>query len=68
MPVEPGLVTAPSTAVVRKIRLPHTTGDEWPRPGMGVFHSTFSDALQVSGRPVSAETPWPFGPRNCGQV
>ena len=50
------------------MRLPHTTGDEWPRPGMGVFHTTFSVGLHVSGRPVSVEMPWPFGPRNCGQL
>src|SRR5262249_11319650 len=31
------------TAVVRKIRSPQMSGDEGPRPGMGVLHGTLTD-------------------------
>jgi hypothetical protein len=31
---------------------------------MLVFHAMLSVADQVTGRPTSLETPWPFGPRN----
>src|SRR5690606_10494859 len=58
--------TSPSMAVVRKMRLPQTTGDEWPRPGMGVFHRMF-DVSQVTGNAVSLDTPVPRGPRHPGQ-
>src|SRR6185436_3009228 len=58
---------SPSKAVVRKIFLPQTIGDEWPRPSSGVFHFTFLVALHSLGNPVSVETPCPSGPRHCGQ-
>src|SRR5579885_753576 len=57
----------PGTAVVSQIRPPTTTGDDQPRPGMGVFQATFLSLLQVSGRSVTVVTPWPVGPRNWGQ-
>src|SRR5215207_8939546 len=59
--------TGPSTAVVTKTRLPQTTGLEWPLPGSGVFQRTFFASPHSSGRPFSAETPEPSGPRHCGQ-
>ena len=52
---------------VRKIRSPHTIGEEWPGPGSVVFQITFDVALHCTGRPVSTEIPWLPGPRNCGQ-
>src|SRR5262249_23501858 len=60
----PGM-TSPSIAVVRKIRSPQTIGEEWHRPGIAVFHFTFSVGLHLVGRPVSGETPWLSGPRHC---
>ena len=42
-------------------------GELWPRPGIAVFHATFSLALQLRGRPDSEDTPDPPGPRHCGQ-
>ena len=42
-------------------------GDDHPRPGTGTFHATFLSAPHRTGTPVAAETPWPVGPRNCGQ-
>ena len=42
------------------------TGDEWPG-GSGVFQITFLLGPNCSGSPVVAETPVPFGPRNCDQ-
>src|SRR6267142_3807922 len=42
------------------------TGDEWPG-GSGVFQITFLLGPNSSGSPVDAETPVPFGPRNCDQ-
>src|SRR5438552_2836886 len=53
--------------VVNHTRPPATTGEDQPRPGTGVFHTTLRDSLHSSGRPVSDEWPWPVGPRNCGQ-
>src|ERR1044072_689962 len=58
---------SPSTAVVTKIRLPQTIGDECPRPGIAVFHFMFLAAVQSEGRFFSSETPCPEGPRHCGQ-
>ena len=46
------------------MRLRVSTGDEWPG-GSGVFQITFLLGPNSSGRPVDAETPVPFGPRNC---
>src|SRR5687767_4879511 len=60
--------TGPSMAVVRKMRLPQTIGDEWLRPAIGVFHLMFWFGLQVAGRFFSVETPAPAGPRHCGQL
>jgi hypothetical protein len=54
-------------AVVKKIRFSQTTGEEWPRPGMGVFHAMFFVALHSVGRFFSAEMPWLPGPRHPGQ-
>ena len=34
---------------------------------MAVFHATLVAGLQVDGSAASSETPWPCGPRNCGQ-
>src|ERR1044072_3068025 len=64
--VRPG-IASPSRAVVRKIFLPQTIGDEWPKPSIGVFHLTFFLSLHSSGRPFSADTPCPSGPRHSGQ-
>src|SRR6185295_10021069 len=60
--------SAPSIAVVRKILLPQTMGDECPRPAMGVFHLMFFVALHSVGRFFSSEVPCPDGPRHCGQL
>src|SRR5690349_3182285 len=59
--------TSPSIAVVKKILLPQTIGDECPRPSMGVFHLMFFAGFHSTGRFVSVETPEPSGPRHCGQ-
>ena len=50
------------TDVVSQTRPPATTGDDHPRPGTGVFHTMFRDSLHASGKPASAECPWPDGP------
>src|SRR5687767_14656915 len=59
--------TPRSPVPVKKIRSPHTTGDDHPSAGTGVFHATFSVADHLVGRFVSVEIPCPFGPRNRGQ-
>src|SRR5712691_1614132 len=59
--------TGPSMAVVRKTLLPQTTGEEWDRPAIGVFHLMFLVAVHSTGRFFSVETPRPPGPRHCGQ-
>src|SRR6185503_15211534 len=59
--------SAPSIAVVRKIILPQTIGDECARPSIGVFHLMFFVGLHSEGRFFSVETPEPSGPRHCGQ-
>jgi hypothetical protein len=56
-----------SVAVVTKMRLPQTTGEDQPAPGMDVFQTTFDVALQCSGSFFSEEIPWPVGPRKRGQ-
>ena len=43
-----------------------STGDEWPG-GRAVFQTTFFSGPKSVTSPVAAETPLPFGPRNCGQ-
>jgi len=56
------------TALVRKMRSPHTTGLEWPKPGIAVFQRMFlpdSTFHSVGGEP--APTPLAEGPRNWGQ-
>src|SRR5512132_2111532 len=60
--------SGPSIAVVRKILLPHTIGEECPRPAIGVFHFMFLVVLHSVGRFFSSEVPWPDGPRHCGQL
>src|SRR5262245_22060169 len=42
-------------------------GEEWPRPGIAVFHFTFCVALHTVGNPVSGEIPCLSGPRHCAQ-
>src|SRR6185436_17524481 len=59
---------SPSMAVVRKIRLSQTMGDESPRPGIAVFHLMFLSALHSAGRLVSEDTPLPSGPRHADQL
>src|SRR5258705_3849947 len=60
--------SGPSIAVVRKILLPQTIGDECPRPAIGVFHLILLVALHCVGRFFSSEVPCPEGPRHCGQL
>ena len=38
-----------ATAVVKNTIWLHTTGVEWPNPGIRVFHRTFSFSLQRDG-------------------
>ena len=58
----------PSIDVVRKTRSPQTIGDEWPRPGTGVFHAMFLPGDHSSGYDASGEMPRPSGPRHCAQL
>src|SRR5688500_19193773 len=60
--------TSPSIAVVTKILLSQTIGDEWPRPSIGVFHLMFLLVLHSAGKFFSVEIPDPSGPRHCGQL
>ena len=55
------------TCDVTKIRSPQTIGDDDPSPRSAALHAMFSRALHVIGRPDSADTPSPDGPRHCGQ-
>src|SRR5687768_1717541 len=59
--------SAPSTAVVTKILLPQTIGDECARPSIAVFHLIFLVGLHSEGRFFSLEMPEPSGPLHCGQ-
>src|ERR1043165_3322408 len=59
--------TAPSTAVVRNTRLPHTIGEECERPSIAIFHLMFFVGVHSVGRFFSFEMPEPSGPRHCGQ-
>jgi len=52
--------------VVRKIRSPHITGVEKPRPGIAIFHLMFFVSLNSTGAAVRA-MPLKKGPRHCGQ-
>jgi len=54
-------------AEVTKTRSPQTIGEDHARPGIFVFHTTFSVALHRSGKPAPSLTPEALGPRNCGQ-
>ena len=56
-----------SRAAVSHTRPSAITGDDHPEPLTRTFHETFLLSLQLSGRPVSVEWPWPVGPRNSGQ-
>src|SRR5262245_3445696 len=56
-----------SCAVVTKIWLPHTIGDEFARPGSGSFHFTGEVGLQRSTYEPLATRPCPDGPRQRGQ-
>src|SRR5689334_24662806 len=60
--------TSPSIAVVKKILLSQTIGDECPRPAIGVFHLMFFVGVHSAGRFFSFEIPEPSGPRHCGQL
>ena len=42
-------------------------GEENPRPGIGVFQSTFFVSLHSVGRFFSYEIPWLSGPLHCAQ-
>jgi hypothetical protein len=42
------------------------TGVECPRPGISTFHATLAVSLHFTGG-VPAATPFPDGPRHCGQ-
>src|SRR3954471_3166803 len=55
--------------VEMKRSLPHTTGLESPRPGIAVFHATFTpvDAFHVAGMEKPSAIPLAAMPRNCGQ-
>src|SRR5215471_17583554 len=59
----PGLI-----ALVTKIWLPQTIGDDQPRPGTSAFHATLIVVDQVVGSVSIAEIARPAGPRNCGQT
>src|SRR5688500_14823012 len=57
-----------SSAVVRKIRSPQSTGDDWPRPFSSVFQTTL-EASHFMGTVVPGGTrPVPSGPRMRGQL
>src|SRR5436305_14403908 len=43
------------------------TGEDQPRPGMGVFQATFFELDHSTGRLWALEWPCPSGPRNSGQ-
>src|SRR5688572_20736699 len=51
------------------MRSPHTIGDAWARPGIGVCQEMFSPVatFQVVGRAAESSTPLAPGPRCCGQ-
>ena len=55
------------TTVVRKTFLPLTIGEDQPRPGISVVHSTFSDFDHFSGRLELATAGLDEGPRKEGQ-
>src|SRR5882672_3588830 len=51
----------------RKMRSPHTTGDDDPRPGISTFQRMFFVSLHSRGGSAYFETPFAYGPRHCGQ-
>ena len=55
-------------AVVRNMRSPQTIGDEWARPGIGVFHAMPDVGVQATGSALSSETPLESAPRQPGQL
>src|SRR5512146_920597 len=62
-----GSTAPPVIAVVRKMRLPHTTGDDQPLPGTLATHATFCVGPHADGSgPVPS--PAPFAPLNRGQA
>src|SRR5207249_4593130 len=54
-------------AVVSQSCWSQTTGDDQPRPEMGVFQRTFLDSLHWRANPRASAWPAPDGPRNSGQ-
>jgi hypothetical protein len=55
--------------VFRKIRSPHTLGDEPLHAGISTFHLMFFSALHASGKFLAAAAvPSPAGPRQLGQL
>jgi hypothetical protein len=56
----------PVWSPVRKMRLPTTTGEEWPG-GISALQTRLFDSPNAAGGAASADTPCPLGPRNCGQ-
>src|SRR5258706_15155023 len=58
----------PSVAVVSQRCLSAITGEDQPRPSIGSFHLMFSEeSVHFTGAAVTFDSPWPSGPRNCGQ-
>ena len=53
---------------VRKTLSPQTTGEAPAGPGSSTFHATFFVGLQSTGRFFSELRPFPFGPRQLGQL
>src|SRR6266542_6245146 len=51
-----------SPELVRNIRSPHSTGDEWPVPGSSTFQFR-SESVRWLGMVVAWLMPVPFGPR-----
>src|SRR5262245_45513695 len=56
-----------SSAQVTKTRLCETMGLLLPGPGSVAFHRTLLVGPQWRGALYSRATPFPRGPRNCGQ-
>jgi hypothetical protein len=56
-----------ASALVRKTLSSQTMGEDQDSPGISVRQAMFWLGDQVVGRLVSAERPWPVGPRNLGQ-
>ena len=54
-------------AVCTKTRLPQTTGEAAPAPGIFTFHLTFLVSLQARGGVAEGDTPVASGPRMAGQ-